>query len=210
MSDEAALSTILEAILFSAGRSMSVDELMEQTKRTRGEVGGALRDMRATIRRRRDSALQLTEVSGRWIFEVRPTLSNHLPESVRPEVPQRLLPAAALIAYHQPMSQVQLVDMLGQRAYDHVRDLAHFGFIDRRRDGLTRRLTTTRRFAEYFGCPEIHYRKVRIWFREEASKAGLTSAQLAESLSDGQMTIEEFTETPSIESLELEAAHAEE
>jgi hypothetical protein len=33
---------------------------------------------------------------------------------------------------------------------------------------------------------------------------------LAESLSDGQMTIEEFTETPSIESLELEAAHAEE
>jgi chromosome segregation and condensation protein ScpB len=107
MSDEAALSTILEAILFSAGRSMSVDELMEQTKRTRGEVGGALSNLRATIRRRRDSALQLTEVSGRWIFEVRPTLSNHLPESVRPEVPQRLLPAAALIAYHQPMSQAQ-------------------------------------------------------------------------------------------------------
>ena len=32
--------------------------------------------------------------------------------------------------------------MLGQRAYDHVRDLANLGLIDRRRDGLTRRLTT--------------------------------------------------------------------
>ena len=73
--------------------------------------------------------------------------------------------------------------------------LASLGLIDKRRDGLTRRLTTTRRFAEYFGCPEIEYRKVRAWFRDEASKLGLTSAQLARSslAPDEQMTISEFT-----------------
>ena len=38
MSDSVELSTILEAILFSAGRSMTVDELMEQTGKTRTEV----------------------------------------------------------------------------------------------------------------------------------------------------------------------------
>ena len=210
MSEEIQLSTILEAILFSAGRSMSVEELMEQTNRTKSEVSGALDNLRTTIRRRRDSALQLTEVSGRWIFEVRPVLSGHLPEKLRPDVPQRLLPAAALIAYHQPMRQAQLVDMLGQRAYDHVRELAQLGFVDRRRDGLSRRLTTTRRFAEYFGCPEVEYRAVREWFRAEASKAGLTSAQLAASLSDEQMTIEEFTDKPSEEAVELELANSEE
>ena len=179
---ETPLSTILEAILFGAGRSMSVEELSELLEKPRGEVQSALRELQATIRRRRDSALQLTDIAGRWIFEVRPTLSPHLPESFRADIPQRLLPAAALVAYHQPMAQSQLVDMLGQRAYDHVRDLAKMGLIDRRRDGLTRRLTTTRRFAEYFGCPEVEYRKVRTWFREEASKMGLTSAQLAASL----------------------------
>ena len=184
MSEKVQISTILEAILFSAGRSMSVDELMTQTGKTRSEISGALENLKTTIRRRKDSALQLTEVSGRWIFEVRPTLSDHLPENLRPDVPQRLLPAAALIAYHQPMRQAQLVDMLGQRAYDHVRELASLGFIDRRRDGLSRRLTTTRRFAEYFGCPEVEYRAVRQWFRAEASKAGLTSAELAATLSD--------------------------
>ncbi|NDF33871.1 MAG: SMC-Scp complex subunit ScpB, partial [Euryarchaeota archaeon] len=42
MSDSVELSTILEAILFSAGRSMTVDELMEQTGKTRTEVSGAL------------------------------------------------------------------------------------------------------------------------------------------------------------------------
>lgn len=210
MSESIELSTILEAILFSSGRSMTVEELMEQTGKTRSEVSGALENLQSTIKRRRDSALQLTEVAGRWIFEVRPTLSSHLPESVRPDVPARLLPAAALIAYHQPMKQAQLVDMIGPKAYDRVRELAGFGFIDRRRDGLTRRLTTTRRFAEYFGCPEVEYQKVREWFRAEAAKAGLTSAQLAASLSDEQMTIEEFSEAPSEEALAMEASQVDE
>jgi segregation and condensation protein B len=210
MSESVELSTILEAILFSAGRSMTVEELMEQTGKTRSEISGSLNNLQSTIKRRRDSALQLTEVAGRWIFEVRPTLSTHLPESVRPDVPARLLPAAALIAYHQPMKQAQLVDMIGAKAYDRVRELANLGFIDRRRDGLTRRLTTTRRFAEYFGCPDVEYRKVREWFRAEAAKAGLTSAQLAASLSEEQMTIEEFTEAPSEEAMAMEATQAEE
>ena len=85
--------------------------------------------------------------------------------------------------------------MLGQRAYEHVRDLSERGLVDRRREGLTRRLTTTRRFAEYFGCPEVEFRKVRAWFRQEASNMGLTSAELAASLApDEQMTISEFSE----------------
>jgi len=190
----------LEAIVFGAGRSMSTSELTELLNKPNNEVEEALNNLKATIKRRKDCALQLTNVSGRWIFEVRPNLSQYLPEKFKSDMPQRLLPAAALIAYHQPMSQAQLVDMLGQRAYDHVRDLSNRGLIDRRRDGLTRRLTTTRRFAEYFGCPEVEFRKVRTWFREEASKMGLNSAQLAASLApDEQMIISEFSESDSTE-----------
>ncbi|MFL2957627.1 MAG: SMC-Scp complex subunit ScpB [Candidatus Thalassarchaeaceae archaeon] len=192
------LNTILEAIVFGAGKSMSVPELSELVDKSSLEVEEALNNLRLTIKRRKDGALQLTEVSGRWILEVKTGLSPFLPDSFRADIPQRLLPAAALIAYHQPMSQAQLVDMLGQRAYDHVRELSNRGLIDRRRDGLTRRLTTTRRFAEYFGCPEVEFRKVRTWFREEANNMGLTSAQLAASLApDEQMTISEFSESNS-------------
>lgn len=190
----------MEAIVFGAGRSMSTSELTELLGKPNNEVEEALNNLKTTIKRRKDCALQLTNVSGRWIFEVRPNLSQYLPEKFKADIPQRLLPAAALIAYHQPMSQAQLVDMLGQRAYDHVRDLSNRGLIDRRRDGLTRRLTTTRRFAEYFGCPEVEFRKVRTWFREEASKMGLNSAQLAASLApDEQMIISEFSESDSTE-----------
>ena len=139
---------VLEAMLFGAGRSMSLDELSELLGEPKGVIHVALSSLRTSIREREQCALHLTEVSGRWNLEVKPELSSHLPGSFRADIPQRLLPAAALIAYHQPMPQSQLVDMLGQRAYDHVRDLASMGLVDRRRDGLTRRLTTTRRFAE--------------------------------------------------------------
>jgi len=199
------LTTILEAILFGAGRSISITELSEMVGEPKGVVHVALANLKKKTDQRDGSALQLTEVSGRWIFEVRPELSRFLPESFRAEIPQRLLPAAALIAYHQPMPQSQLVDMLGQRAYDHVRDLADRGLIDRRRDGLTRRLTTTRRFAEYFGCPEVESIKVRSWFRDEAKKLGLTSAELAASLApDEQMTISEFSDKEKEAEAEIE------
>ncbi len=206
MTEEPPLSSMLEAILFGAGRSMSVDELAKLLGKRNFQVSDSLGDLRKEMEGRKNSALQLSEVSGRWIIEVNPSLSPFLPDTFKPEIPQRLLPAAALVAYHQPMPQAQLVDMLGQKAYDHVRDLANLGLIDKRREGLTRRLTTTRRFAEYFGCPEVEYRKVKSWFRGEAAKLGLTSAQLAASLApDEQMTIAEFSGESETSQIEAQA-----
>ena len=57
------LSTILEAILFGAGRSMSVEELSELLEKPASEVEESLRQLQSTIRRRRDSALQLSDVA---------------------------------------------------------------------------------------------------------------------------------------------------
>jgi segregation and condensation protein B len=206
MTEGPPLSSLLEAILFGAGRSMSVDELAKLLGKRNFQVSESLTELKKDMVGREQSALQLSEVSGRWIIEVNPSLSQFLPDTFKPEIPQRLLPAAALIAYHQPMPQAQLVDMLGQKAYDHVRDLANLGLIDKRREGLTRRLTTTRRFAEYFGCPEVEYRKVKTWFRGEAAKLGLTSAQLAASLApDEQMTIAEFSGNEELAEVEAQA-----
>ena len=89
------------------------------------------------------------------------------------ELPPKLLKAAALIAYHQPMPQSRLVELLGQRAYDHIRELAQAGLIGRRRDGNTRRLTTTRRFSEMFGCPHTDRKKVKAWFRDMVMSSGM-------------------------------------
>ena len=170
---EIALETLLEATIFSAGRSLRSDELCELLGYPIEEVTESLESLIATIKRRRGSALQMVEVAGRFAIEVKPGIADHLPKETKSEIPPKLLKAAALIAYHQPMPQARLVELLGQKAYDHIRELAQAGLVDRRRNGNTRRLTTTLRFSEVFGCPHTDRKKVKQWFRDKVIDAGL-------------------------------------
>ena len=168
------LETMLEATLFGAGRSLSVDELAEELEAQMIDVRMALLSLQKTMRRRRGGALQLAEINGRWAMEVKPAVAAHLPCNAKTDIPPKLLKSASLIAFHQPMLQNRLVELLGQRTYEHVKELVKLGLVERRRHGNTKRLSTTRRFSEIFGCPHTDKRKVRAWFREQAAGMGLT------------------------------------
>ena len=170
---EVPLDTLLEATLFGAGRSMTVADLSLALGYDEDEMLDSLYSLRSTLKRRRGGALQVAEVGDRWAIEVKPDIANHLPKETKTEIPQKLLKAAALIAYHQPMAQSRLVELLGQKAYDYVRELAQLGMVDRRKDGNTRRLITTRRFSEAFGCPYTDRKKVKQWFREQVKGSGM-------------------------------------
>ncbi|MBJ64375.1 MAG: hypothetical protein CMB55_06250 [Euryarchaeota archaeon] len=170
---ELPLETLLEATLFSAGRSLGVPELSENLGYEEEEIQESIKNLQSTMKRRRGGSLQIVEIGGKWAMEVKPGIADHLPKETKSELPPKLLKAAALIAYHQPMPQSRLVELLGQRAYDHIRELAQSGLIARRRDGNTRRLTTTRRFSEVFGCPHTDRKKVKAWFREMVTSSGM-------------------------------------
>ena len=169
------LDTLIEATLFGAGRSMSVEELALDLEVEGTEIATSLESLRTSLKRRRGGALQLAEINGRWALEVKPKVAQHLPCNAKTDIPPKLLKSASLIAFHQPMMQSRLVELLGQRTYDHVRELVQLGLVERRRHGNTKRLSTTRRFSEVFGCPHTEKRKVRAWFREQAASLGLTS-----------------------------------
>ena len=192
---ELQLDTLLEATLFGSGRSMSVTELCESLGYDEDEMLDCLYSLRSTLKRRRGGALQIAEVGDRWAIEVKPEIAEHLPKEAKTELPKKLLKAASLIAYHQPMSQSRLVELLGQKAYDYVRELAQYGMIDRRKDGNTRRLTTTRRFSEAFGCPYTDRKKVKAWFREQVQKTGilddLESSDVVKDESEYQGTVQD-------------------
>ncbi|MBA4694463.1 MAG: hypothetical protein DWC06_04730 [Candidatus Poseidoniales archaeon] len=170
---EIPLETLLEATLFSAGRSLDLNELSETLGYEEEEIIESLNNLQSTIKRRRGGGLQVVEIGKKWAMEVKPSIADHLPKETKSELPPKLLKAAALIAYHQPMPQSRLVELLGQRAYDHIRELAQAGLIGRRRDGNTRRLTTTRRFSEMFGCPHTDRKKVKAWFRDMVMSSGM-------------------------------------
>ena len=185
---EIPLETLPEATLFSAGRSLNLSELSENLGYEEDEILESMKALQSTIKRRRGGGLQIVEIGGKWAMEVKPGIADHLPKETKSELPPKLLKAAALIAYHQPMPQSRLVELLGQRAYDHIRELAQAGLIGRRRDGNTRRLTTTRRFSEMFGCPHTDRKKVKAWFREMVTSSGLLDGM------EGKLALRDVTE----------------
>lgn len=186
---EMPLETLIEATLFSSGKSMALSELSSILGYDEDEMLDCLYSLQATLRRRRGGSLQMAEVGDRWALEVKPSIASHLPKETKTDMPPKLLKAAALIAYHQPMPQARLVDLLGQKAYDYVRELAQLGMVDRRKDGNTRRLSTTRRFSEAFGCPHTDRKKVKAWFREQVQSSGLL-----DELGDSKEILKETTE----------------
>ena len=172
------LQTLIEATLFGAGKSMSVEQLSHGLKQDSAIVSEALHGLQSSLKRRRGGALQIVEISGKWALEVKPAIADKLPKEAKTDISPRLLKAAALIAYHQPMEQSSLVKLLGEKAYGYVKELSDSGLIDRRRSGNTRRLTTTRRFSEVFGCPHTSHKKVRMWFRDRSEQLGMTESEL--------------------------------
>lgn len=170
---EMPIETLLEATLFGAGKTLSIKEISESLGYSEQEVSDGLQSLQATMKRRKNGSLRLTQISNKWVMEVKPSIAEHMPKDTKAEIAPKLLKAASIIAYHQPISQSDLVKLMGPKAYDYVRELAQRGMVDRRKDGITRRLTTTRRFSEYFGCPHTERKKVKAWFREMVKDAGL-------------------------------------
>ena len=165
-----ALELRLEAILFAGGTPLSVKELTE--KAGESDFRAVQRALRHLVRTysNRQTSLEIRRVGDRYALQVR---EEFLPSvhSVQPiEIPPRTLKSLTLIAYHQPMLQSVLVKMVGEYAYQEVAELQSFGLIRAEPKGSTLELTTTARFAEYFGIGSSRPDQIREFL---AKKLGL-------------------------------------
>lgn len=151
---------IVEAALFSAGKPLSVEEIAQQTNLPPDTVKDACKEL-AKEYDGRDTVLEVSKAGAKWAMQVRPQAAEPATKFAPPEIPAKLLKTLALIAYHQPMKQSELVDMLGTKVYDHVPLLVERGLVKAREEGVTKILVTTNLFPEYFGLDAEDREQVR-------------------------------------------------
>jgi segregation and condensation protein B len=156
---------IVEGMLFSATKPLRIVDIEEATNLPRNAVRSALRRLSSDYRRR-NTALEVTKVGGRWTMQVRSTFTPHARTVAAPEVDTKLLKTLALIAYHQPVLQSDLQEMLGPKVYEHVRSLVGLGLITAARRGATKQLTTTHKFPEYFGITSAKREDIKRFLAE--------------------------------------------
>jgi segregation and condensation protein B len=151
----------VEAVLFASGKPLSVKELTDALGlEDFRPVQKAVRTLEQTYGNRQ-SSLEVRRVGDRYALQLKEdyVLAVH---SVTPvEMGTRSVKALTLIAYHQPILQSHLVRMLGEVAYEEVQHLRSMGLVRTEPKGSTLELTTTRRFAEYFGIASTRPDEIR-------------------------------------------------
>lgn len=160
------IEQVIEALLFSAGRPMSVEELASSTGADEGAVRSALKRL-AKLYDKRESAIQVTRVGSRYVMQLRTHLLTKVVKAAPTEIPVPVLKTAALIAYYQPIKQSNLQRMVGDKVYEHVKFLVDRYLIVTKEFGHTLLLTTSRRFPEYFGIPTSKREDIRRWIAEK-------------------------------------------
>ncbi|MEF8880544.1 MAG: SMC-Scp complex subunit ScpB [Candidatus Nanohaloarchaea archaeon] len=61
----------------------------------------------------------------------------------------------SLVAYNAPIEQTNIIEIRGNRAYQHVKELVSRGFIEKEKNGRTAILDVTDFFLDYFDIEEV-------------------------------------------------------
>jgi segregation and condensation protein B len=160
---------IVEAALFSAGKALTPEELARTTRLEPEVIRGHLRAL-AREYTKRESAIEVAQIGTKWTMQIRSEFAERTRTFASPEIDRDLLKTAALVAYHQPLLQSDLFDMIGSKVYEHTKALEELGLINRKPSGRSLALTTTRYFAEFFGLKSTDREGIR---RLMAEKAGV-------------------------------------
>ncbi|MBW3583047.1 MAG: SMC-Scp complex subunit ScpB [Euryarchaeota archaeon] len=162
---------LVEAALFTAGRPVGIDELIDATGLDGKEVKRAVKALEMEYAERDDAcALEVGQAGDKWAMQLKTRYVAHARKLASMEIPKKVLKTLALIAFHQPVLQSEIVDMVGSKAYDHIREIHEAGLVRLKPDGLSKRLTTSPLFPEYFGIPATDTDKIRTYL---ATKVGL-------------------------------------
>ncbi|HXQ79645.1 MAG TPA: SMC-Scp complex subunit ScpB [Thermoplasmata archaeon] len=166
----------VEAVLFASGKPLSVKELTDALGlEDFRPVQKAVRTLEQTYENRQ-SSLEVRRVGDRFALQLK---EDYVPtvHAVTPvEMGARTVKALTLIAYHQPILQSHLVRMIGDVAYEEVQHLRGMGLVHTEPNASTLELTTTRRFAEYFGIPSSRPEEIRKYLE---GKLGIVPAVAA-------------------------------
>lgn len=168
MSEEA--ERIVEAVLFASATPLSIDEIKEATGLRKREVQKALKAIIARYSSG-EFAFEVTMGGHKYVMQLKPEYAHYARKVAPLELSEGVLKTAALIGYYQPMKQSELVDMIGQKAYAHVRVLHENGLIKTRKSGSTKMIYITERFCEYFGLGTTDPEEVRALLEKKVGKA---------------------------------------
>jgi segregation and condensation protein B len=150
----------LEALLFSSGRKMNVEELGKLCNSKPSEIQSALVELKQDYDDK-NSSLMFVNEGDHWKLTTReqflPLVQRIVTET---ELSMTIMETLAVIAFKYPIKQSDLIKIRTNKAYDHLKELESLGYISRQKHGRTNLIKLTDKFFEYFDLPKEKLREV--------------------------------------------------
>ena len=143
----------VEAALYSAGRPLRLEDII---KASGTESRTKTIEIIENIMKKTKSAFKALEVvilpDGSYVMQLKPEYSATVKRyASKPVLPNATLKTLSYIAYQQPISSKELVDVRGSGVYAHLKELRQLDYITHQNVGRIKIYTTTEKFKKYFG-----------------------------------------------------------
>ena len=143
----------LEASLYSAGRPLTIEELIRASGTESRTKTLALM---TNLVKKTKSVFHAIEVAslpdGSYVFQLKPEFNTVIRKyASKPLLPTATLKTLSYIAYMQPVSSKRLVEVRGSGVYMHLKLLQQLDYIEHQNVGRLKIYNTTEKFQKYFG-----------------------------------------------------------
>ena len=161
---EAEIAARIEAALYSAGRPLSLDELIKASgtnskEKTHRIINDLARKVKSTFR-----AIEIAQLEdGKYVFQLRPEYTPLVRKFAQhPLLPPGALKTLSYIAYEQPVTSKRLVQIRGSQVYPHIKVLEQMQFVEHENLGRLKVYRTTPKFQNYFGITDLNAVKSKL------------------------------------------------
>lgn len=143
----------LESALYSAGRPLTLEELIkasgtESRQKTISTLDSIIKKMKNVFK-----AIEIVILpDGSYVFQLKPEYSSSIRKyASKPLLSRATQKTLSYIALEQPISSKQLLEVRGSGVYAQLKELRQLNFIEHQAIGRLRIYSTTEKFQKYFG-----------------------------------------------------------
>ena len=167
----------IEAALYSAGRPLSLDELIRASgtnskEKTHRVVNDLAKKANSTFR-----AIEIVQLEdGKFVLQLRPQYTPLVRKFAQhPLLPSGALKTLSYIAYEQPVTSKRLVQIRGSQVYSHIKVLEQLQFVEHENLGRLKVYRTTPKFQNYFGITDITAVKSKLVTASSTTGSSITT-----------------------------------
>lgn len=143
----------LESALYSAGRPLTLEELIkasgtESRQKTISTLDSIIKKMKNVFK-----AIEVIILpDGSYVFQLKPEYSSSIRKyASKPLLSRATQKTLSYIALEQPISSKQLLEVRGSGVYAQLKELRQLNFVEHQSVGRLRIYSTTEKFQKYFG-----------------------------------------------------------